>query len=164
MKTCKESMPCIRPPSQSLRRVHLAGLFISVVGCFAGCGGSRNLELTGEKARHRLPRDVFGIIPEDAILRHEEEGEEGGYHLWILHKPGGKWITFPKRKGLEHHTMPTSALEAILQSKLPSLERGEPVERRCLYTHWTAGDGAEIQLREIITDQGWFASVERMRL
>jgi hypothetical protein len=28
------------------------------------------------------------------------------------------------------------------------------------FTHWTLAGGSEIQIREIVTDRGWFASIE----
>ena len=148
-----------RCPHRSLS----VGLVLALAGHLAGCDGPRSLELTGEEIRRRLPGEVVELLPTGSILCHDEEAQGGAYHLWILRKPGGTWLAFPGRKRVEHHSMPTSALETILRSKLPSLDRGQPVERRCRYTHWPAKDGAEIQVREIITDQGWFASVERVR-
>lgn len=151
--------PRRRPPRALVR----TGYVLALAGHLLGCGG-QNPELTGEEARKRLPEEVARLVPDDAILCHDEEGHEGTYRLWILRAPGGKRIEFPKRKGLEHHEMPVSALETILRSKLPSLGRGQPVDRHCRYTHWRARDGHEIQIREIVTDQGWFASVERVRM
>jgi hypothetical protein len=145
-------------------RVALVALPLLLAGCPGGNGG-RSLELTGGEARGRLPEAVVDLVPADAILCHDEEGQEGAYHLWILRRPGGTWLEIPDRErpGFESHDMPPSALEVILQSKLPSLDRGRPLERRCRYTHWHDRDGAEILIREIITDQGWFAGVERVK-
>jgi hypothetical protein len=155
-----------RCPSRShpTRRALAAALILALA---SGCEGARSLELTGEEARRRLPAELAAIVPADAILCHDEQGHGGDYHLWIVRQPGGTWLEFPKRKGLDHHTMPTSALASILKSKLPSLDPGSPAEPRCRFTHWCADDndvGAEFQVREIITDQGWFASLERVRM
>lgn len=60
--------------------------------------------------------------------------------------------------------MPPSAQEGLFRSRLPGIDRGKPAEPRCHCTHWTAADGAAIQVRELVTDQGWFASVERVRM
>ncbi|MFO0907142.1 MAG: hypothetical protein U0794_02060 [Isosphaeraceae bacterium] len=141
-----------------------AGWTLALSALLLGCGGSRSLELTGDEVRKRLPEEVSSLVPADAILCHDEEGQHGAYRLWILRKPAGSRIEYPKRRGLEHHAMPTTALESLLRSRLPSLDSGTPVDRHCHYTHWRATDGSEIQVREIVTDQGWFASVERVRM
>ena len=52
----------------------------------------------------------------------------------------------------------------ILRSRLPSLAPGAPTEPRCRFTHWRLADGAEVQVREVVTDRGWFASVERVAM
>lgn len=152
-------------PSRPPRRTLSAALALALAGSFAGCGGPRSLELVGGELSQRLPAEVMKVIPADAVLCLDEDDQEGAYHIWILRKPGGTWIEFPKRKRIdfEHHSMPPTALETILESKLPSLNRGQPLERRCRYTHWRGEDGDEFQVRELVTDQGWFGSVERVR-
>jgi len=64
----------------------------------------------------------------------------------------------------EKHEMPASAIESIIRSKLRSMSIGRPEQPRCRYTLWRSSDGAELQVRELITDQGWFASVERVAM
>lgn len=141
-----------------------AVLALAAVGCSPD-GGGTSLELTGPEALGRLPEGVLELIPADAILCHDEEMQNGDLHLWIVRKPGGTWLTFPaKTKGLDHHDMPPSALLSILGDRLPALKAGEPSERRCRFTHWPTAEREEIQVREIVTDHGWFASVERVRM
>ncbi len=104
------------------------------------------------------------MLPPDAVLCLDETAEGETYRLWIIRKPGGTWLHFPpKLPGFEQHDMPPATLESVLTTKLPSLERGRPIERRCRYTHWHGEGGTEFQTREIVTDQGWFASVEQFR-
>ncbi|WP_435020139.1 hypothetical protein TA3x_001667 [Tundrisphaera sp. TA3] len=147
-----------------IRFVRLLILLAAASGCGGGLGVA-SLELSGPEARGRLPESVAGLIPEGAILCLDEERHDGALHQWILRDPAGTWLAFPAGKGgPERHDMPPSALETILASRLPGLDRGTPREKRCRYTHWTAPDGAEIQVREILTDRGWFASVERVRM
>ncbi len=138
-----------------------------------GCGRPEScgilLELTGDELRRRLPEEVAGAVAEGAVLCLDEPRSDGAYHLWILRHPGGTWLSFPPRRpGRRHphetHEMPPSALESILRSRLPSLTTGNLREPRCRLTHWRSADGAEIQVRELITDQGWFASVERVAM
>jgi hypothetical protein len=132
-----------------------------------GCGqrGGVALELRGPEALARLPREAAELIPEDSILCLDEARRDGAYRLWILRRPGGAWLSFAeKAKRAEQHRMPSSALEAVLRTRLPSLESGRPLEPHCRFTHWKLADGAEIQVRELITERGWFASVERVAM
>lgn len=149
------------PPAQ--RRPSSAALVLTLATCIAGCGGPRSLELSGAEMRRRLPEEVGAIVPAGAILCLDEEGQDGAYRVWILRKPGGELITFPGRSKVETHWMPTSAIETVLQARLPTLRRGAPAQRHCRYAHWRSRDGAEVQVREILTDQGWLATVERVR-
>lgn len=112
----------------------------------------------------RLPQSIRGLVPEATVLCFEEQGEGGSYSLFLLRNPGGDWLPAPKKKpaGWEQHRMPATALEGLIATKLPSLTTGKPKEPRCLLTHWRDADGAEIQVRELVTEQGWFASVERV--
>ncbi|MDX2037646.1 MAG: hypothetical protein SFX72_13420 [Isosphaeraceae bacterium] len=152
-----------------LARRSLASALVAAA-CAAAAGGcgfaSAQPELVGPAALERLPESVRGLVPSDSILAHEEEGRDGGYRLWILRKPGGSRIEFPRRDrkhtDYEHHDLPASALLGLIQAKAPQLERGTPVDPKCRFTHWTATDRAEIQMRELITDRGWFASIERL--
>jgi len=123
------------------------------------------LELTGPEALKRLPPEVAALIPDDSVLRLDQDRADGAYRIWILQRPGGTRLEFsPKPRGMDQHRMPPSALESILQARLPSLERGRPLESHCWFTHWRLADGAEIQIRELVTEQGWFASVERVAM
>ena len=71
----------------------------------------------------------------------------------------------PRGRGKpEMHDMPASAIESLIRSRLPSMMTGRPERPRCRFTHWKSSDGAELQVREFITDQGWFASVERVAM
>lgn len=144
-------------------RILVAAVAMAACGCSERDGAIR--DLTGLEALERLPEEVAALVPEDAILRLDEDRADGAYRIWILQRPGGTWLEFkPKPRGMDRHQMPSSALESILQSRLPSLERGRPLEPHCRFTHWRLADGAEIQIRELITEQGWFASVERLAM
>lgn len=151
--------PSSRPCREAART---AALLVTLL-MLAGCTGPRGVEWDGDEARRRLPREVAAIVPPAAVLCHDEVREEEGYHLWILRQPAGAWLAFPPLKGFEQHAMPASAIEAVLRAKVPHLPRGHSPDRRCRYSHWRADDGAEVQVREVITDQGWFATVERVR-
>ena len=144
-------------------RVLVLAMTVAPCGCSKRDGAIR--DLTGPEALERLPREVAELVPADSVLRLDEDRPDGAYRLWILQRPGGSRLEFkPKPWGMDQHQMPPSALETILQSRLPSLERGRPLEPHCWFTHWRLADGAEIQIRELITEQGWFASVERVAL
>lgn len=155
------SRPWARLP-MALRWLVLA-MMMAPCGCSERDGAIR--DLTGPEALARLPKEVAALVPADSILRLDEDRPDDAYRLWILHRPGGSPLAFePKPRGMDQHQMPPSALEAILQTRLPSLERGRPLEPHCRFTHWRLADGAEIQIRELVTEQGWFASVERVAL
>ncbi len=136
----------------------------------AGCGngGGESLELSGAEARRRLPAEVAELIAEDTILCLDETRSDGAYQLWLVRRPEGTWMRTPQasrgREKPETHDMPATAIESIFRSRLPSTSVGKPDPPRCRFTHWKASDGAELQVRELITDQGWFASVERVAL
>jgi hypothetical protein len=143
--------------------VALIGWALAVAGC--GRSGSTSLELVGPDALARLPKEVASLLPEDVVLRLDETGHDGDYQLWILSRPDGSRLHFtPKVKGLESHEMPPSALRSLIVSRLPSLDLGGPSDTHCRLTHWRLPDGAEIQIRELVTQKGWFASVERVAL
>ena len=132
------------------------------VGC--GTPAPTAIDIRGAEMIGRLPASVRDQVPPRSVLRFEERGEGGAYSLQILHESGGERLATPKKKptGWEQHRMPATALEGLLATKLPSFPLGQTRESRCLLTHWRDPDGAEIQVREIVTDQGWFASVERV--
>ena len=144
-----------------------AGVF-AAAGC--GPGGADSLELSGPEARRRLPAEVADLVAEDVILCLDDTRSDGAYRLWILRRPGGTWMRTPeapKSRGRgkpEMHDMPASAIESLIRSRLPSMMTGKPERPRCRFTHWKSSDGAELQVREFITDQGWFASVERVAM
>lgn len=143
---------------------HSAGLIATAILLAAGCSDPKSLELVGDELRRRIPEELTRVLPPDAVLCLDETAGGEKYRLWILRRPGGTWLHFPKKlPGFEQHNMPPATLESVLTTKLPSLTRGRPIERRCRYTHWHGGGGTEFQTREIITDQGWFASVEQFR-
>lgn len=58
--------------------------------------------------------------------------------------------------------LPASVLERVLAAKAPWVEPGRSQPDVCRFTHWTRGD-AEYQVREIVTDRGWIATVEQFR-
>ncbi|OJW19929.1 MAG: hypothetical protein BGO49_10390 [Planctomycetales bacterium 71-10] len=147
----------------------LAWALASALGC--GRAGGYVGEQTGPEARRRLPAEVAELIPEDAVLCLDDARPDGSYRIWILRRPGGTWLDVPKaRPGgkaatqADSHDMPATALLGVLRSRIPGLDPGEPKEPRCRFTHWKSSDGVEIQVRELITDHGWFASVERVAM
>ncbi len=133
----------------------------------SGCGrsGGAGPELSGPEALARLPKEVTSQLPQDVVLCLDESGHDGAYRLWVLRRPDGSRLRFaPKPKGMESHEMPASALRSLLVSRLPSLDLGGPADPQCRLTHWRLADGAEVQIRELVTADGWFASVERVAL
>jgi hypothetical protein len=126
------------------------------------------MELSGPEARRRLPAEVADLVAEDVTLCLDEARSDGTYHLWILRHSGETWMRAPKlprgRGRAETHDMPASAIESLIRSRFPSMSMGRPEQPRCRFTHWKSSDGAELQVRELITDQGWFASVERVAM
>lgn len=133
-------------------------------GCPGGLGQA-SLERTGPESRGDLPGSIRGILPESAILCLEEATQEGAVRRWIFRDPAGTWLGTPGSPVRpERHDMPPSALESILATRLPALDRGTLRERKCRYTHWKEADGSEVQVREIVSDRGWFACVEQVRI
>jgi len=144
-------------------RIVVAAMAMASCGCRER--GDAAPELTGPEALARLPTEAVELIPEDSILCLDETRQGGNYRIWILRRPCGGWLAFPeKSKRIEQHRMPSTALEAVLRSRLPSLESGRSREPHCRFTHWRLTDGAELQVRELITERGWFASVERVAM
>lgn len=47
----------------------------------------------------------------------------------------------------------------MFDAKAPAVRLGAPRQPRGRFTHWRLGE-AEIQVREVITENGWFASLE----
>ncbi|WP_337174646.1 hypothetical protein [Paludisphaera sp.] len=150
----------------------LAALAWALALAAGGCGeGGGFVERSGAEALRRLPPEVADLVPEDAVLCLDEARADGDYRIWILRRPGGTWLDLPaerpRAKGapqVESHDMPPSALLGVLRSRTPGLDPGEPAEPRCRFSHWKLPDGAEVQVRELVTDRGWFASVERVAL
>lgn len=141
----------------------------SAIGC--GRAGDDFEELTGPEALRRLPGQVAELAPADAVLCLDDGRPDGSYRIWILRRPGGTWLDLPRARlggkaagGPDSHDMPATALLGVLRSRLPSLAPGAPTEPRCRFTHWRLADGAEVQVREVVTDRGWFASVERVAM
>ncbi len=132
----------------------------SVLGC--GSAGSQQ-ERSGAAMRGELPAELSRLIPDDAILSHAEAIDSPTtYRLWIFRDPGGTWLDFPgELPGFERHELPGSVLDGLLAAKRPGLERGDLRDRACRFAHWLGAD-AEFQVREAVTDRGWFASVEQL--
>ncbi len=152
-------------PRRSTRAAVVVWALISAIGC--GRGGFP--EATGPEALARLPGQVAELVPEDAVLCLDDARSDGSHRIWILRRPGGTWLTFPTAgpRGksaiqTETHETPATALTGVLRTRLPSLDPGGPIGGRCRFTHWRLPDGAEVQVRELVTDRGWFASVERV--
>ncbi len=155
-------------PLMLMRAAALAWAFVAAAGCGRATGGFE--ELTGPEARRRLPAPVAELVPEDAVLCLDDARADGSYRIWLLRRPGGTWLDVPKagprgkaESRPDSHDMPPSALLGVLRSRLPGLDPGEP-EGRCRFTHWRLPGGAEVQVREIVSDRGWFASVERVAM
>lgn len=150
----------------------------AILACWAlasalGCGGAGGAfeEISGPGALRRLPAQVAELAPPDVVLCLDDARPDGSHRIWILRHPGASWLDIPtgspRGKSAirpESHDMPPSAVLGVLRSRMPGLDPGEPAERRCRLTHWRLPDGAEIQVREILTDRGWFASVERVAM
>ncbi|WP_165245614.1 hypothetical protein [Paludisphaera soli] len=153
-------------PSERSRAALAVGLVawtLLAPGCWGS--GAASLELVGPEALARLPRAVASQLPDDVVLCLDETGHDGDYRLWILRRPEGSRLQLsPKLKGLESHEMPASALRSLLVFRMPTLDLGGPSDSHCRLSHWRLPDGAEIQIREIVTEKGWFASVERVAL
>lgn len=129
----------------------------------AGCGGPpRQAERSGAELRRELPDELARLLPGTAVECHRESaGVPGPYTLRIFRCPGGDWLEFPAGlPGLERHDLPASVLGRTLAAKVPGLEVGTPRGEVCRFTHWGLG-AAEFQVREIVTDRGWFATVEQ---
>lgn len=156
-------------PRRLLKPAALAWALAAAIGC--GRPGAGSLELAGPEVRRRLPAEVAPLVPEDAVLCLDDARPDGSYRIWILRRPGGTWLEIPaerpRGKGAtrtESHDLPPSALLGVLRSRLPALAPGKPAEPRCRFTHWRLPDGAEVQIREIVAEGGWFASVERVAM
>lgn len=136
---------------------------LDIPGCGEASPAGRDDALSGKEAIARLPEEIASLLPSGLILCHEEERSDGDYRLWIVRSPDARLLEFPQRnrRGLEHHELPPTALESILRRR-PTLDFGRP-QGRCRFTHLPANDGGEIQIRELLTDQGWFASVEKVK-
>jgi hypothetical protein len=121
-------------------------------------------ERSGEEMRRELPEPLSRLLPPDVVeCCHETAQSPATYQLWIFRRPGGSWLDFPKKlAGRERHDLPAQILEGMLAAKAPWLAPGRLQSTTCRYTHWTNGDTA-YQIREIVTDRGWFASVEEFR-
>ena len=153
----------IRPTVLALM-VGSSGALCVGSGCSGG-PGQASLERTGPESRDDLPGSVKAILPGSAILCLEETTQEGAIRRWILRDPAGTWLGAPGSPiRPERHDMPPSALESILATRLPAMDRGILRERKCRYTHWKEADGSEVQVREIVSDRGWFACVEQVRI
>jgi hypothetical protein len=159
--------------SDPLRPVRAAILASWALASAFGCGdaGGRFEEMSGPEALRRLPAQVAELTPPDVVLCLDDARPDGSYRIWILRHAGGSWLKIPTGSSRDKsasrpdsHDMPPSALLGVLRSRLPDLDPGEPAERRCRFTHWRLPDGAEVQLRELLTDRGWFASVERVAM
>lgn len=133
----------------------------------SGCSPrtAASLELVGRDVRSRVPEQLAALLPDDVVLCLDEERQDGAYRLWILRSPSGERLRFPAAlRDLESHQRPTSALTNLLVARLPSLSLGSPSDSHCRFTHWRLPDGAEIQVRELVLEAGWFASVERVAM
>lgn len=138
---------------------------LALVGVWTGCApsGGTLLDLKGADAKERLPAEIASLLGGDVVLCLDEQKADGAYHLWLLRRPGGEWLDY---KGLkprpERHEMPAPAVESLFASRLPALPRGKADPARCRHAHWRGRDGADLHVKEIVTDLGWFASVERL--
>lgn len=144
------------------------GLWIFAAGVSALAGGgcapsSPSVSPAGGPASGELPPELAGLIPPGATLCHSEAVDSpAAYRLWIFRDPEGAMLEFPDGlPGFERHDLPGSILDGFLGAKAPRLERGNLRGQACRFTHW-AGGGAEYQVREAMTDRGWFATVEQL--
>ncbi|AMV39253.1 hypothetical protein [Planctomyces sp. SH-PL62] len=141
----------------------LVAFALMLSGCSPRTAAS--LELVGRDVRSRVPEQLAALLPDDVVLCLDEERQDGEYRLWILRGPGRERLRFPASlRGLESHRRPTSALTNLLAARLPSLTARSPSESHCRFTHWRLPDGAEIQIREVVLEAEWFASVERVAM
>jgi hypothetical protein len=131
--------------------------------------------------RRGLPTELSRLLPADVVQCHHEAFESPApYQLWIFRHPHGSYLDFPVqasregrsrpverrhlKKGAqpERHELPASVLTRILAAKAPWVEPGRSRRDVCRFTHWSKGE-AEYRVRELVTDRGWFASVEEFR-
>ena len=145
-------------------RVRLVIALVSLPVVPSGCGHSMTPERSGSQMRLDLPDDLARLLPDGVIECHHESDENPEpYALWIFRDPEGHLLDFPSElPGFERHELPGAVLARLLESKVPRLRPGPPRGGACRYSHWTTGD-TEYQVREFVTDGGWFASVELFR-
>lgn len=141
------------------RSAHLLGFWLGLA--LIGCGPSSSSEQPAAAIARSLPGDLAALLPEGATLCHSESATEPiNYQLWIFRRPESAYLEFPEKlPGLERHDMPASVLLRLIKAKAPWLDPGPANDGACRYTHWTSGD-AELQVREITTPSGWYASIE----
>lgn len=162
--------------ARSARGIGIGGLLAGLIlAGLAGCTPTESPERSGPEMLGELPAGIAEELPDDVILCHRESTETPAkYQLWIFRSPAGALREIPSAKGAagpakprkaedtERHDLPASILVRILAAKVPRLEVGTPRADVCRYSHWTAGD-AEYQVRQVVTDRGWFATVEQFR-
>ncbi|WZO97808.1 hypothetical protein EP7_004859 [Isosphaeraceae bacterium EP7] len=131
--------------------------------CPAGCGTTGQAERSGEEMRQELPTELAALLPADVAICHAESVDgEISYRLWVVRREKAELLTLPKSlRGVERHELPATVLTQMLTLKAPGLEHGTPVGKTCRFTHWD-GTGCEYQAREVVTDRGWFATLERI--
>ena len=110
-----------------------------------------------------MPAELTRLIPAQAVLKHAESTDAPTeYRLWLFQSPAGDWLNWPTDiKGLERHDLPGAVLDGLFASRLSRLDRGNLRQVPCRFTHWMEA-GVEYQVREAVTDQGWFASFEQL--
>lgn len=148
-----------------VRRVGSASLLASWISCVVagGCGPAGGPSGPVVKPGVELPGVLAALLPAGSTLLHSESTDAPTeYRLWLFRGPGPRLVALPEDvKGLEKHDLPGAVLDGLLGSRCPRLDRGDLRRVTCRFAHWSR-DGVEYQVREALTDQGWFASLEQL--
>ncbi len=109
-----------------------------------------------------LPDELTDLFPDDATIVHRESGDEPiPYDLWLIRGSSESFLDLPAAwTGLETHELPESILRRLFEAKASGTQLGASAGGPCRFTHWSS-DQTEFQARELVTDRGWFATLER---
>jgi hypothetical protein len=126
----------------------------------AGCGAEETRRGAGD-LRAALPVELAERLPPGLEVCFDEASDHpAAYRLWLVRAPGHQWLEPPRTLGAGHpHELPERILRGMFAAKAPGIDLGAPRHPRGRSTHWKLGE-AEVQIREIVTENGWFASVE----
>lgn len=143
-------------PGRISSRTSIVGALLLLIGC----GPTVSVELSGAEMLREVPAGLVEFLPEDAVLCHDERSDDGTYRLWILRSPSRTLLKLPDDlPEFQQRRLPASVLVRILDRTAPWLDPGEAEGDSCSFARWH-GEGADLQVREILTPNGWYATVE----